>query len=108
MNQRIVTLNEVAPGSVLAEAVRRSDGMLVLAEGAALTESHLERLRGLGIAEVVIAEPAIDAAETTVSIEERTQVERDKVNRLFRKSEDDRVTQALFQAVLEYRLERLK
>lgn len=121
---RVVTLEEVTPDSVLGEDVRRADGMLVLAAGVVLAESHLGRLRDLGIPEVVIAEPAADngggdtadatapdgaaSAETQESREAREQAERARVNRLFRKSEDDRVTRELFQAVLEYRLGKLK
>ncbi|KYC29084.1 protein of unknown function [Sterolibacterium denitrificans] len=116
---RVVTLEEVTPDSVLGEDVRRADGMLVLAAGVVLAESHLGRLRDLGIPEVVIVGPAADAADATApdgaasatsaeAHEALEQAERARVNRLFRKSEDDRVTRDLFQAVLEYRLGKLK
>lgn len=110
---RAVTLEEVTPGSMLGDAVRRADGMLILAAGVALDESHLGRLRELGIREVVLAESAAGAADATspgdaASAEAREQAERARVNHLFRKSEDDRVTQGLFQTVLEYRLGKLK
>ena len=103
-----VALENVAPGSVLAAAVHRTDGMLILAAGMALAEHHLERLRGLGITEVVIAQPIQEGegAAASISVEERQQIERSKVNQLFRKSEDDRVTREFFQAVLDYRLEK--
>ncbi|MBV2235617.1 MAG: hypothetical protein KUL75_08740 [Sterolibacterium sp.] len=77
----------------------------MLAAGTVLDAGQLGRLRELGIREVVVVEPAADQAATDPAcLAEREQVERAKVEHLFRRSEDDRVTKALFQAVLDHRL----
>jgi hypothetical protein len=101
-NCRSVLLDQVVPDMVLADDVCRADGSVLLPAGIRLDASQLSRLRELGVRELEIA-----VATGSVSAVDEEAV-RTRVRRLFRKSETDAVTQGLFKAVLEYRLEKHK
>jgi hypothetical protein len=110
---RVIPLDQAMPGMVLADAIREADGNVLLHAGASLGEAQLAGLlrRGIrGIAVVVspAAEPGNAPAVPTAPATPQDDAVRAQVRRLFRKSETDATTHALFKAVLEYRLERIK
>ena len=96
---------------VLAEAICQSDGSVLLPEGFELGEVQLASLQKRGIVELSIAAPP--TGEPSSPLEEhgmkaREDAVRADLRRLFRKSETDATTRALFLAVLEYRLEKIQ
>lgn len=104
MSSRLIPLDQAQAGMVLAEAVRLADGSVLLPAGSTLGDAQLTGLARRGIAEITIAPPALSAEE----MKAREETVRTAVRRLFRRSETDEITRALFTAVLEFRLEKMK
>ncbi|MBP9712588.1 MAG: hypothetical protein KBD60_02730 [Sterolibacterium sp.] len=106
----LVPLVQAAPDMVLASPVLRADGGLLLPAGTRLDAAKLLRLQELGVRDIEVlpeAPAAVADADVMPSACDEDAV-RIRVRRLFRKSESDAVTQGLFKAVLEYRLDRLE
>ena len=94
---------------VLAEAVRQPDGTILLPDAFELGEVQLASLMKRGVAEITVVVPMSEGESAVSSMQHQalTEAARNEVQHLFRKSETDAATQALMQAVLEYRLEKL-
>lgn len=100
---RLLPLDEIQPGAILAEPVADARGTVLLPAGLTLTEAHLNSLRRRDIAALNVAMPP-DPADLA---RQREQI-RERVMYLFRHSADDPAAQALLQAVLAFRQERLQ
>lgn len=112
MNQtsRTIPLDQATPGMVLAEAVHQKDGGLLLPGGVELGESHLASLLRRGVEEITIVAQQTEE-ELTASAAKREALQetaRLQVQHLFRKSEMNATTQALMQAVVEFRMEEIQ
>lgn len=107
---RVIPLDQATPGMVLADAVREADGNVLLQAGVSLGETQLASLLRRGIRGIsIVVPPAAEVSNVPTAPEApRDDVVRARVRRLFRKSETDATTHALFKAVLEYRLERVR
>ena len=104
---RVIPLDQAMPGMVLADAIREADGNVLLHAGASLGEAQLAGLLRRGIRGIaVVVSPAAEPGNAPATPQD--DAVRAQVRRLFRKSETDATTHALFKAVLEYRLERIK
>lgn len=100
---RELPLADVEPGARLADAVRDTNGVVLLPAGLAITESHLESLRRRGIAHLQVTVPASPA-----ELEQRREAVRARVMHLFRHAADAPAAQALLHAVLALREEQIK
>lgn len=110
---RRIPLEQATPGMVLAEDIRLADGNLLLPKATVLTEGHLANLQQRNAGEIAIEpsaqEPdsAQDDARPKVEREALRETARSEVATLFRRAATDPINQALRQAVLEYRLEKI-
>lgn len=104
-NPPTVPLDAVQPGARLAAALLGADGQVLMTAGSLLTEAALQRLARRGVLAVAV-EPQHDEAELTAAREAL----RLRLAHLFRRcpQEGDSAAQAVFNAVLEYRLETLR
>jgi len=101
---RTIPLDQALPGMVLGEAVTR-EGLMLLPCGTVIGVGHLDSLRRHEVSEIVVQAPSeLSAAE----IQEQREVMRERVAHLFRQAGSDTTMQALFRAVLEFRLEKLE
>lgn len=101
---RTILLDQALPGMVLGDDVR-CDGHMLLPRGTVINVAHLDSLRRREVSEIVVLAPGdLSAAE----VEERREVLRGQVERLFRRANSDATMQALLRTVLEYRLEKLE
>lgn len=102
MRTRNVTLDldNVPPGSLLAEAVSDAHGMPLLPAGASVTESHLQGLRRRGIEYLCVAVPVMeDATERATAL---AHIEK-RIDHLFRHVADSPVARDIKQRVLDFR-----
>lgn len=102
MNCRVVSLDELLPGAVLADNVRDEAGRVLLRSGALMTESSIEALRRRGVESV-----SVEAAEGIPSPEhlavERSRLEA-RLDLVFRQAGEGEANRQLRQAVLEFKL----
>jgi hypothetical protein len=95
-------LDQVESGTVLAEPVIDEMGRVLVPGGAELTESILRSLARREIAELTVSrEVEEDAAEREAyRLKQATELDR-----VFRKAGEGAETRALYQAILDYRME---
>lgn len=96
-------MDQIQPGMQLAEAIRDRLGNIMLPEGLALTEQHLESLKQRGVASAMIH---IDSLP--MSAEEREahiKAIETRLDTLFRRSLDDPLNRQLKDLIRRYRME---
>jgi HD-GYP domain-containing protein (c-di-GMP phosphodiesterase class II) len=71
-NMRLVNINYVKEGSVLARPVRNSSGRVLLGEGVKLTQNYLTKLRYLGYDMLFIADDRFKDVEINYAISDKT------------------------------------
>lgn len=105
MAAKMLPIDQVEAGMVLADALRDAAGGVLLPQGATLTAAMLAGLRRREVAElsVEVAAPPPDPELRQIM---RKAVEQ-RLRHLFRQAGDDAATRDFFQAVLDYRLEKL-
>lgn len=69
---RLVNVNYVSEGAVLAQPVIDSMGRTLLQSGIKLTEAYVQRLRRLGVDEVFIEDSQLDDVEPHITLRPRT------------------------------------
>lgn len=107
MVARVLPLDELAAGMVLATGVCDAGGSLLLPKGATLTEVAIKGLRRREIGEVCIEFVALAEPPDGAALALMRQGAGERVHHLFRHAGKDAVGQAFFQTVLDYRLESL-
>jgi hypothetical protein len=73
--------DQLTPGMVLAKPLIGKNGMVILGEGAELTEKWIDRIRDMGIDGVFVgghSEPAMPLDEALSRLEERFETVQDK------------------------------
>lgn|GEM_PF-943982 len=104
-----IPLDRATPGMVLAEEAVSSSGIALLRHGTTLTEKHLASLRLHEVGEIgVFAAPGEPDASTDSEIRASLETEKNHVERLFRHARINTTMEALYRAVLEFRLERIR
>ncbi|MBN9421437.1 MAG: hypothetical protein BGO63_16365 [Candidatus Accumulibacter sp. 66-26] len=109
MAAKMLPIDQAEAGMVLADALRDAAGGVLLPQGATLTAAMLAGLRRREVAELsvdVCAEPAAPPPDPELRQIMRKAVEQ-RLRHLFRQAGDDAATRDFFQAVLDYRLEKL-
>lgn len=109
MAVKTLPIDRAETGMVLGEALRDAAGGVLLPRGATLTDAMLVGLRRRAVVELCVeerAEPAAEALDPELRQIMRKAVEQ-RLRHLFRKAGDDAATRDFFQAVLDYRLEKL-
>lgn len=106
MATKTIPLEAALPGMALASPVLDAGGSVLLPRGATLDAAVLASLRRREIAEVcvVMSEPPPDQAMRELM---RCAVEQ-RLRHLFRTAGDGPASRSLYQAVLDYRLEKLQ
>lgn len=106
MATKTIPLEAALPGMALASPVLDAGGSVLLPRGATLDEAVLASLRRREIAEVCVElpEPPPDQAVRELM---RAAVEQ-RLRHLFRTAGDGPASRSLYQAVLDYRLEKLQ
>jgi hypothetical protein len=95
-------LDQVAPGTLLAEPVIDEMGRVLVPSGGELTESMLRSLARREIAELtVVREVEEDAAERETYRLKQTAA----LDQIFRHAGEGVETRLLYQAILDYRME---
>ncbi|TFW32343.1 hypothetical protein [Massilia horti] len=101
---KLVALDDAAAGMVLADEVRDRLGNVLLAQGAALSESLLQALRRRGVESIRIEEDGLSP--------EQLAAERERVSarlaHLFRKPHSGAANATLRAELTAYRMEQLK
>ncbi|HHV65276.1 MAG TPA: HD-GYP domain-containing protein [Peptococcaceae bacterium] len=69
---RLVNINFIPEGSVLAKAVRDANGRVLLAEGVALTSKYLNRLKQLGFDMLFIKDERFEDVDVKHAISDKT------------------------------------
>lgn len=69
---RLVNINYVAEGSILAKAVRDANGRVLLGEGVVLTSKYLDRLAKLGFDMLFIKDERFEDIEIKYAISDKT------------------------------------
>lgn len=82
-----IPLKLAKPGFILARAVERSDGIVVVAEGVELTQALLDRLASMDIERVVVKGTPVDLGESCGGTAYDQRLER--LDRLFRNQTGD-------------------
>jgi len=88
---QVLSIDAVAAGAVLADALRDSGGAVLLPAGAVLTDAALKALRRrgvttLGVLNILASDPADNADSTAASLAERER-QCTRLARLFRNSD---------------------
>lgn len=100
-----LALDQVTVGERLAEPVLGDGGNVLLPAGAELTESMLASLQRRGVAMLMVER---EVAEDPAALEARRQALTAQLDHLFRHAGEGRAVQALYQAVLAFRMEQGK
>lgn len=95
-------LNEAAAGMRLAAAVLDEAGHVLVPAGAELSESMLQGLQRRDVVEVVVEREVEEDPAAQAAYRAKLTAQLDH---LFRKAGDADETRALYQAVLDYRME---
>lgn len=103
IRQETLTIDAVLPGMRLAAAVVDAAGQVLLPAGAELTESMRQSLFRRGVAELLVE---TEVEEDPAIVEARRVALERQLARLFRKAGNGAETMALYQAILDFRLER--
>jgi hypothetical protein len=101
---RVVALDDAGAGMVLAEEVRDHQGNILLAKGAALTESLLAALRRRGLESVRIVDDSVSAEQLEA---ERARVAA-RLATVFRKPPGGAADALLRELVSAWRTEQLR
>lgn len=106
MSAKMLPIDEVLAGMVLAAPLLDAAGGVLLPQGATLSESMLAGLRRREVAELCIevAEPPLDPEVRQAM----RKVAEQRLRHLFRQAGDDPATRTFYQTVLDYRLEQLQ
>jgi hypothetical protein len=103
ISQETLPIDALQPGMRLAAAVTDAGGLVLLPAGAELTESMLHGLRRRGAAELLIQ---TELDEDPAVLEARRAHLEKQLEQLFRQAGKGAETMALYQAILDFRLER--
>lgn len=108
LNSKRLPLSEVEPGAELAESALGVDGQVLMTAGSILSEAVLEKLAARGVLELAVkVANQRDEAELAAAREALHK----RLEYLFRRCDmenDSGPARAIFQAVLDYRLESLR
>ncbi|HEX8979926.1 MAG TPA: hypothetical protein VF811_09490 [Parasulfuritortus sp.] len=102
---QLLPLDQIRPGMQLAEAIRDRLGNVMLPEGLALTEQHLDSLNQRGVASAMIRLDNLPVSQA--EREAHIKSIRSRLDRLFHRSLDDPLNRQLKDVVLHYRMEHL-
>lgn len=80
-----IALNKAAPGMILAQAVCRSEGPVLVGEGVTLTESIIDRIRATGTATVWVEGNPLGAEGDVGNL----RIVAERLPHLFRRVKDD-------------------
>lgn len=97
---RLLALDEVQAGMILANNLLDTHGGLILGQGAIVTEAILLSLQRRGIKRLSVVPDAGEDPEREADIERQRQ----RLAKLFRRCGDGPVDKLLFQYVTQYRL----
>jgi len=103
IRQETLTIDALLPGMRLAAAVVDASGQVLLPVGSELTEGMLQSLVRRGVSELLIA---TEFADDPAIVEARRVALERQMARLFRKAGNGVETMVLYQAILDFRLER--
>lgn len=103
MNQKLLSLEELLPGAVLAENVHDNAGRVLLRAGAVITEASIDALRRREIEMVTVEVVAEELSPEQLAIE-RKRLEA-RLDEAFARAGEGVANQLLRQAVLEFKLE---
>jgi len=81
-----IPLNLASPGMVLAKAVKRDDGLVIIAEKTELTQSLIGRLESMGIKRILVEGEPVDMGGAGGGTSAKKRIER--LDYLFRKHQD--------------------
>lgn len=98
-----LAIDDARPGMRLAEAVADAMGQVLVPAGSELTESMLQNLRRREVATLTVEREIADGSAAREA--QRAKVV-EQLDRLFRKAGDGAETRQLYQAILDFRLER--
>lgn len=102
MNQKLLSLDELLPGAVLAENVHDAAGRVLLRAGAVITEASIDALRRRDI-EMVTVEAVVEARSPEQRALERSRLE-GRLDEAFARAGDGEASRLLRQAILEFKL----
>ncbi len=102
-----IPLEKARVGMVLAKPVLRENGMVLVAEGTKLTDTHLESLKKQGVNFIVVKGAPVKMAGGTYGISLEKRLER--LDYLFRKYKEDKWMQKVktfFMVFFKYKLKQ--
>ncbi|MBS1188992.1 MAG: hypothetical protein H6R10_784 [Rhodocyclaceae bacterium] len=98
-----IPVQDLLPGMRVASAVADDGGRILLPAGAELSEATIGGLKRREIQEITVE---VEVPDDPAALERHRQQVMERLGRLFRHAGEDRETQALYQAILKYRLEQ--
>lgn len=111
---RKIAIDDIEPGMLLAEPVKRPNGAILLGKGIELNESYINKLRMMDIIEVVIEGEAQDDLAGLLSKIEKVTTDDDeisqkisaKIQKVFSKVGDNKIMQAIMMVAQKTLIER--
>lgn len=106
MNLQTLPLDQVDSGMSLGLDVRDLYGAVLLVAGCVLNDAMIASLRRRGVEQISVATPA--SACTDAELATLREAQRVRLAHLFRHAGEAAADRALFEMVLDYRMERIE
>lgn len=97
-----IPLKTAQPDMILAKAVVRDNGVVLIAAGTVLSSSLIYRLENMGIEQVVVEGSSLDAQGNAEELAQK----RERLNYLFRNFKDDHYMQQAKKIIDDYYVQR--
>lgn len=97
-----IPIEAAQPDMILAKAVTRENGVVLIAAGTTLTSSLLYRLENMGIEQIVVEGSPLDAMGNAEELAQK----RERLDYLFRHFTDDKYMQQAKKIIDDYYVQR--